>query len=270
MTGSDRIRPGRILLGSFAGLVCLFLMLPLLVVFPLSVSSADFLQFPPPGLSWRWFAAYLGDAGWLRATGLSIGVGVATALLSTAIGIPAAFFLVRSRARMVAVVVDKILVSPMVIPPVVVAIVAYSLFSQMQAIGSWWVLVLTHSVLALPMVVIVMTAGLREFDPVLAQAAEGLGADRLRTFALIVLPIVRPSVISAMFFAFMTSFDDLIVAVFLAGANVTLPKKMFENISFQLDPTIAAVCVLQILCVLVGGGLWLLWRAALKRKGLQA
>lgn len=267
-----RTGPFRVALATFSGVVFAFLLLPLLVVFPLSLSSAEFLQFPPPGWSLRWFEAFLGSPSWIEATLRSIGIGLATATLASLLGIPAAFFLVRTPSRAFAAVFDKILVAPMIVPPVVIAVVAYGLFSRMQLIGSWWILTAAHTVLALPLVVVVVTAGLREFDRSLENAALGLGAGRIEAFFLIVFPIIRPSVVSGFFFAFMTSFDDLIVAIFLAGGNMTLPKKMFENISFALDPTIAAVCVLQILCLVVGGAIWrgLLWRQRSRRIRVSA
>lgn len=247
----------RFFLAAFSVLVLAFLMLPLLIVFPLSFSSAEFLEFPPPGWSLRWFSAYFGSVSWMNATWLSVGVGLATATLAVVLGIPVSFFLVRSKSRRLSSVIDKLMVSPMIIPPVVTAIVAYSLFANVRMIGHPVVLVLTHTVLALPLVVIVMTAAIKEFDISLEQAAAGMGASRSKIFWQIVFPIIRPSVMSAFFFAFMASFDDLIVAIFLAGANMTLPKKMFENISFQLDPTIAAICVVQIVCILVGAVIWM-------------
>ncbi|WP_118136898.1 ABC transporter permease [Oceanicella sp. SM1341] len=250
-------RAFRILLTGFSVLVFVFLMLPLAVIVPLSFSGAEYLEFPPRSLSLRWYESYFGSAQWIDATLLSIGVGLATATLATVLGFPAALFITRCRARVVAMVLDKVLVAPMIIPPVVIAIVTYSLFSRMQAIGSWWALVLAHTLLALPLVVIVLTAGLRALDRSLEQAALGLGAGWGNTYRLIVFPIIRPSLVSAFFFAFMASFDDLIVALFLAGSNMTLPKKMFENIGYQLDPTIAAVCVIQVACILAGGALWL-------------
>jgi putative spermidine/putrescine transport system permease protein len=119
----------------------------------------------------------------------------------------------------------------------------------LKLIGAWYGLVVAHTVLALPFVVLVMTAGLRDFDRGLEQAAAGLGASRWRTLLRITLPLLRPSLVSAGLLAFISSFDEVVVALFLAGANMTLPKKMFDNIMMEIDPTIAAVSVMQILLV---------------------
>jgi putative spermidine/putrescine transport system permease protein len=144
----------------------------------------------------------------------------------------------------------------LIIPSIVTAIVVYRLFASYQMIGTRTGLVLGHTILALPFVVVVVSAALRTFDPALEDAAMGLGAGRLRAVLYVTLPQLRPSIMSGAFFAFMASFVDLILALYLSGANMTLPRKTFENILFAIDPTIAAVSVLQILFVVVLGAAW--------------
>ena len=227
-----------------------FLMLPLLVVFPISFSSAAYMQFPPPGLSWQWYERYLDDPQWIDATVRSLYVGVATAILAVVLGVPLAFSLVRGRfpGRWL---LDRIALAPLIVPTIILSISVYGLFAKLKLIGEWYGLVIAHTVLALPFVVLVMAAGLRDFDRALEQAAEGLGASRARTLLRITLPLLRPSLVSAGLLAFISSFDELVVALFLAGPNMTLPKKMFDNIMMEIDPTIAAVSVMQILLVSV-------------------
>jgi putative spermidine/putrescine transport system permease protein len=135
------------------------------------------------------------------------------------------------------------------VPTIILSVAVYGLFARLKLIGEWYGLVVAHTVLALPFVVLVMGAGLRDFDRALEQAAEGLGASRWQTLRRITLPILRPSLVSAGLLAFITSFDEVVVALFLSGANMTLPKKMFDNILMEIDPTIAAVSVIQILLV---------------------
>lgn len=227
-----------------------FLMLPLLVVFPISLSSAAYMQFPPPGLSWQWYERYLDDPQWIDATVRSLYIGVATAILALALGVPLAFSLARGRfpGRWL---LDRIALAPLIVPAIILSISVYGLFAKLKLIGEWYGLVIAHTVLALPFVVLVMAAGLRDFDRALEQAAEGLGASRARTLLRITLPLLRPSLVSAGLLAFISSFDELVVALFLAGPNMTLPKKMFDNIMMEIDPTIAAVSVMQILLVSV-------------------
>jgi len=230
------------------GLIYFFLMLPLLVVFPISLSSAPYMQFPPPGLSWQWYERFLDDPQWIDATWRSLYIGAATAVLALALGVPLAFSLVRGTFRGRALL-DRLALAPIIVPTIILSVAVYGLFAKLKLIGAWYGLVVAHTVLALPFVVLVMAAGLRDFDRRLEQAAEGLGASRRRTLGRITLPLLRPSLVSAGLLAFISSFDELVVALFLAGPNMTLPKKMFDNILMEIDPTIAAVSVMQILLV---------------------
>ncbi len=228
--------------------VYIFLMLPLLVVFPISLSSAAYMQFPPPGLSWQWYERYFDDPQWIDATVRSLYIGAATAILALALGVPLAFSLVRTKF-IGRVLVDRLALAPLIVPTIILSVSLYGLFARLKLIGEWYGLVIAHTVLALPFVVLVMSAGLRDFDRGLEQAAEGLGASRVRTLLRVTLPLLRPSLVSAGLLAFISSFDELVVALFLAGPNMTLPKKMFDNILMEIDPTIAAVSVMQILLV---------------------
>lgn len=229
-------------------LIYFFLMLPLLVVFPISLSSAPYMQFPPPGFSWQWYERYLDDPQWIDATWRSLYIGGATAVLALALGVPLAFALVRGKffGR---TILDRVALAPIIVPHIIFAVAVYGLFAKLKLIGTWYGLVVGHTVLALPFVVLVVAAGLRDLDRSLEQAAEGLGASRWQTLRKVTLPLLRPSLVSAGLLAFISSFDEVVVALFLAGANMTLPKKMFDNIMMEIDPTIAAVSVMQIVLV---------------------
>ncbi len=248
---------GRKFLIAACAAIYFFLMLPLLVVFPISLSSAPYMQFPPPGLSWQWYSRYFNDPQWIEATIRSLQIGFATSVLALALGVPLSFSLVRGKfpARQL---LDRLTMAPIVVPTIIFSVAIYGLFAKMKLIGEWYGLALAHTVLALPFVVLVMISGLRDFDRTLEQAAEGLGASRIETLRRITLPILRPSLISAGLLAFISSFDEVVVALFLSGARMTLPKKMFDNILMEIDPTIAAVSVMQIL--LVGVVLFLISR----------
>lgn len=241
---------GRITLRVFACLVFLFLFLPIAIVFPLSVSSAQYLQFPPPGFSWQWFANYFGDPDWIDATVRSLEVATATVVLSLATGLPLAYALVRGKFPGRAVL-DRVMATPMIVPAIIFSVAIYGLFARLKLIGTWYGLAIAHTILALPFVLIVAKAGLAGLDRNLEAAAQGLGAGRFTTIRRIVLPQIGPSLISAALLAFITSFDELVVALFLAGSEMTLPKKMFDNIRMEIDPTIAAISVLQILMIAV-------------------
>jgi len=235
-------------LRAWCALVFAFLMAPLAVVFPISLSSSSYLQFPPPGWSWRWYEAYFADPTWMEATWRSLKVAACTTALATVLGTMLAFSLVRGRYAGKALLNQASLL-PLVVPVIVYSIAVYAMFGYFKLIGLWQVIVLGHTVQAIPFVVIVVGAALRTFDTAQEHAAMSLGASRLIAIWRVTLPQIRPSLISAAFLAFISSFDELVVAMFLGGSNMTLPKKMFDNIVNEIDPTIAAVSVVQILLV---------------------
>src|SRR5690349_4643108 len=169
---------GRALLRVVSGLVFAFLMLPLLVLFPISFSSGTYLRFPPPGFSLKWYARYFADSAWIDATFRSFQIGGATTVLALALGLPLAFGLARGRFRGRSLIENGIS-APIIVPHIVLSIAIYGLFSRLGLIGEWYGVAVAHTVLALPFVVIVLLAGLRDFDPNLELAARGLGAGRL-------------------------------------------------------------------------------------------
>jgi putative spermidine/putrescine transport system permease protein len=238
----------RRLLTIYCCAVFFFLMLPILVVFPLSFSSASYLQFPPPGFSWQWYERYLETPAWIDVTIVSIKVAVGTTILATLLGTMAAFSLVRGKypGRNW---VDRLVAAPIIVPNIIIAVAIYGLFAKMHLIGNWFGVMVGHTVYAIPFVVLVVGAALRTFDTAQEQAAMGLGASRLKAVWRVTLPQIKPAIVSGAFLAFITSFDELIIGLFLSGSNMTLPKKMFENIISEIDPTISAVSVLQIILV---------------------
>jgi ABC-type spermidine/putrescine transport system permease subunit II len=240
----------RIGLYVWCGLVFFFLMMPLLIVFPISFSSSPYLQFPPPGWSMRWYLAYLNDPVWIASTLRSLKVAATSMTFATVLGTLLAFSLVRGRYPGKEIV-NQIAAAPLIVPTIIYSVAVYGLFARLKLIGDWRGIVLGHTVHAIPYVVLVVGAALRTFDVSLEQAAMGLGASRLRAVWRVTLPQIRPALLSAMFLAFISSFDELVIAMFLGGSNMTLPKKMFDNILNAIDPTIASVSVLQILLVSV-------------------
>jgi putative spermidine/putrescine transport system permease protein len=251
-----RGRLGRLVLILFCALVFLFLMLPLLIIFPISFSSAAYLRFPPPGFSWQWYVNYLTDPSWIDATLLSLGIALATTGLALLTGVPLAFALTRA-PFLGRVLIERAVAVPIIVPTIILSIAIYGLFAELRLIGTWYGIMIAHTMLALPFVVIVVTSGLKSFDLDTELAARGLGASTWQAVRRVTLPQIQPSLVSAALLAFITSFDELVIAMFLSGANMTLPKKMFDNIRMEIDPTIAAISALQILFVgilmVVGG-----------------
>jgi putative spermidine/putrescine transport system permease protein len=243
------------------GLILLVMIAPIVVVVLLSFSSASYLTFPPPALGIRWYREYLGSRDWLAATWLSLEVAVVVVILSTVLGTLATLGLARlpRAARMLA---TGLVLSPLIVPVIIVAIGMYYAFARYGLVGTPAGLILAHTCLAVPFVVTSVGASLAGFDRRLEMAALSLGATPFGTFRQVTLPLIMPGVLAGALFAFITSFDELVVSLFLSGANaVTLPRRMWEDLRYALDPTIAAVSTLTIV-VTLAPLLWSRWARA--------
>jgi putative spermidine/putrescine transport system permease protein len=236
----------RYLLYLFCGLVFFYLLLPIFIVVPLSFSSAKYMTFPPPGWSLQWYERYFHVRQWTEATLTSMQVALATTLLATILGTLASLALVRYSFRG-KTLINAIIMAPMIMPIIITAIAVYGVYVDLQLIGSKFGLILAHTVLAIPIVVTTVTATLRGFDRSLEHAAAVMGAGPIRTFFRVTLPIIQPGVLSGAIFAFITSFDEVVVTLFIAGSTaITLPKQMWDGIRQDVDPTNAAVSSLLI------------------------
>ncbi len=236
-------------------IILLFLAFPIVVVVVASFSSASYLSFPPPAFGLRWYREYLGSKDWLDATWLSLAVAASVVILSTLLGTLASLGLPRLPPMLRAVATGMVL-SPLIVPVIVVAIGMYYAFSRFGLVGTPVGLVLAHTCLAAPFVVTSVSASLAGFDRRLERAALSLGATPWATFRQVTLPLIAPGVAVGALFAFITSFDELVVALFLSGSGaVTLPRRMWEDLRFAIDPTIAAVSTVTIglTCVLLYG-----------------
>jgi putative spermidine/putrescine transport system permease protein len=239
-------------------LILLVMIAPIVVVIVLSFSSAGYLTFPPPAFGVRWYWVYLGSRDWLAATALSIEVAIAVVVLSTILGTLAAMGLARLPAT-VRLLAAGLILSPLIMPVIIVAIGLYYAFARFGLVGTPLGLVLAHTCLAVPFVVTSVGASLARLDRRLEMASLGLGATPFGTFRQVTLPLILPGVLVGALFAFITSFDELVVALFLSGADaVTLPRRMWEDLRYALDPTIAAVSTLTIV-VTVPPLLWAHW-----------
>ena len=225
----------------FCALVFFYLIMPIFIVIPMSFSSSMFLKFPPPGFSLQWYKNYLTSRDWMEATWVSIRVASATTFIATFLGTLLAFALVRGRFRGKNLIYS-FAVSPMIVPLIIVAIAVYFFYAKIHLVGTLSGMIAAHTLLATPFVLVIVTSTLKGFDETLERASLSLGANPLKTFLLVTLPIIKPGVISGAFFAFITSFDELVVAIFVAGTHaVTLPKRMWDGIRLEIDPTISAV-----------------------------
>lgn len=244
-----------------AVLVAAFLLAPVLIIVPMSFSTALSLQFPPPGYGLGYYRQYFTDPRWLSPTLNSFLIATGTMLLTLAIVIPASFALVRHRFRMKGLV-NLLLMSPMIIPLVVSALAYYSALGRLRLTGTHLGVILAHTALCIPLALLAITAALKGFDPNLERAAMSAGAGPLRTFWWVTLPLLRPGILVGALFAFLHSFDETVVAVFIAGRDATtLPKKMFESIRLETDPVISVVSTLLFSLVALGSLVGLLARA---------
>jgi putative spermidine/putrescine transport system permease protein len=223
-----------------------FLALPILIVVVLSFSSASYLTFPPPGFGVRWYRAYLDSRDWLESTWLSIIVASCVVALATVLGTLAALGLRHLTGAMRAAI-GALVLSPLIVPGIVMSIGIYYVFAAYRLVGTPAGLVLAHTCLAVPFVVTSVSVSLAGLDHRLEQAAQNLGATPWGTFHQITLPLMLPGVLVGALFAFITSFDELIIALFLSGSGaITLPRRMWDDLRFAIDPTIAAVSTLTI------------------------
>lgn len=240
-----------ILLWIVSGLIMLFLIAPSLVVIPMSFSSADILSFPPPGFSLRWYEQFFGRPEWQLATRNSVIVGILATLTATLLGTAAALGLTRERVPLRDFVTTLFLM-PMVVPVIVTAVAVYRMYARIELVGTIIGLVLAHTVLALPFVIINVSAVLQGLDIRIEHAARSLGATPLQTFRYVTLPLIRPGILAAALFAFLSSFDELVVALFISGDRaITLPVRMWSGLRFEINPTVAAISTILIALTLV-------------------
>ncbi|MCP1986721.1 MULTISPECIES: ABC transporter permease [unclassified Bradyrhizobium] len=252
------------------GAVLLFLMAPILVIIPLSFNSVPFFTYPMPGLSLRWYEEFFLTSRWQGALHNSIVVAVSVTLLSTVLGTLAALGLSRPNFPWRTAVIS-LLISPMVVPVVITAVAVYFFYADVGLLNTYTGLILAHTTLATPFVVITVTATLKGFDQSLTRAAAGLGAPPITVFFKIILPLILPGMISGALFAFITSFDEVVLALFVASVEQrTLPRVMFSGIREEISPTIiAAATVLTLFSVTMLTTVELLRRRSERLRGIR-
>lgn len=236
---------------AFCCLAMVLLIGPTLVVIPISFSSANFLSYPLPGFSLQWYEKVLAPRPWMSALANSLIVGLGAMVLATILGTLAALGLSRSQLPARSTLLG-IIISPMVVPVVISGVGMYFLFARLGLVASFTGMILAHAVLGVPFVVITVTATLRNFDPNLVRAAATLGASPLRAFFTVTLPLIAPGVFSGALFAFVFSFDEVVVALFISGPDQrTLPRQMFDGLRDNIDPAILAMSTLLVLISIV-------------------
>ena len=244
----------RLWLYIFSYIILFLLIVPSLVVIPMSFSASQYLEFPPKEWSLRWYENYFfswkvenGFNDWMQATWTSFKVAVLTILVAVPVGTMAAYGLVNSNSQ-ITKILFPIFISPMMVPIILVAIGLFYFFVQFKLVGSILGLVLGHSLVAMPLVLIIVFSALKNYDMNQEKVARSLGATRFRAFTEITLPQIKFSLISASLIAFLTSFDEIIISLFVAGGdNSTVTRSMFLALRDQIDPTIAAISTILII-----------------------
>lgn len=241
--------PWRAIVNCFAAVLVGYFVLPLAVVIPVSFIGEPYLHFPPDTLSLRWYRSVSQDPLWRTAAINSLAVGVTATFIATFAGLPLAFALARSRisARVKGLVVLVSLL-PAIVPPIVLSVGIFVWYLDVQVVGNPLALSAAHAVLGLPFIVVIATAALRDFDMRTEQAARTLGASQLRAIKTITIPIVSSAIAGALLFAFLQSFDELLIARSVAGSNgTTLPMAMWNGARQEVSPALAVVSVASIL-----------------------
>lgn len=261
---SDPVTPTQITRGQrlwlylLVGAIALFLVVPCLLVVPMSFSGGSYLEFPPRSLSLRWYRAFLGSPEWQQATLVSLKSAGLTTVFATVLGTAAAWG-IHQRTNLFAHGLRGLFMLPMLVPLILIAIGLFFLYSRLGLNGTLAGLVLAHTMLALPFVVIAVGNGLASYDMSQHKVAQSLGANGLVAFFTVTLPQIRISVLSGAVFAFITSFDEVVVGLFIAsGSNETLARRMFSNIRDQVDPTVAAISSLLVGMVVIGMAVFML------------
>lgn len=256
-------------------LIFFFLIAPIFVIMPLSFNAEPYFTYPMPGYSLRWYDVIFGDSPqsilWQRAIKNSVIIGFSATLLATALGTVAALGLSRANFPLKGVVM-AVLISPIVVPIVITAVGMFYFYAQIGLASTIPGIILAHTALGVPFVVITVTATLVGFNQNLVRAGSSLGAGPARVFFKVTLPLILPGVVSGALFAFATSWDELVVVLFLASAEQhTIPRRMWSGIRELIDPTIAAAATLLIfLSILLMVTMEILRRRSERLRGIKA
>lgn len=245
MSVTASIRPNRIV-RFVAWCAIAFLMAPIPIIILVSFSSAQYLTFPPPGFSLQWYERFLGSSEWVHSIWISFQVAVFSAVLTMVLATMAAIPMVRADISRKSLIY-AILLAPMIVPVIITAIALYFVFAKAGLTGTVLSITIGHTIVVLPLAFVVLSSTLQGLDPRLEKAAISLGASPLVAFRKITLPLLTPGILSAGLFSFLTSFDELIIPLFLGGPTTqTLAVRIWNSVVMEIEPTISAVAVLLI------------------------
>ena len=248
---TDQTAASRWLGNSFLVAVLGFLLLPLLVIIPASFIDARYLEFPPAKLSLRWYDTFFSSDPWLVAVSNSLQIATITTAVSVAIGTMAALGLARGRFVGRQAIVAMFL-APIIIPQILIGIGLYGLYLRLGVVGTLPGVVAAHAVLAMPYTILLVSDSLRQLDPDIERASRIFGATAFQPFFLMTLPQIKPALFASAVFSFFVSFDELVVTLFIKGSMETLPTRIWNDLKFEINPTIAAVASLLVSLTMAG------------------
>lgn len=258
-------------------LIFLFLIFPILVIVPLSFNALPYFTFTkemlsldPAGYSLRWYQALLGSEEWLFSIRNSFIISISSTIISTSLGTLAALGLSRRHMPLRAPI-TALLISPMIVPLIITAAALFSFYARVNLANTFFAIIMSHVVLGTPFVVITVTAAMSSFDEQLIRASQSLGANQVTTFFKIIMPLLLPGVIAGALFAFITSLDEVVVVIFLAGPEQTpMTVRMFSGLREEISPTILALAsILVAFSIVLLSVMELLRRRGEKMRGIK-
>jgi putative spermidine/putrescine transport system permease protein len=262
MSARDPMQPSRWTLGT-SWLVLALLILPMTVVLPVSMTDKSYLSLPEHGLSLQHYARLFSSSEWLSSFGQSAVIGVVSTLIAVAAGALATIGCWQLGSGL-ATPIRVLLLLPLIVPSVVYALGIYRLFISLDLLDTYLGVILAHAVTGIPYVVITTSASLTSFDPALLRAARGLGATRMQALRKVLLPNIAPGIVSGAILAFIHSWDEIVIVLFVASRSITtVPRRIWDGINDQLDPIIAAVATVMVIVSM----LLLLLKQVASRKG---
>ena len=230
-----------------SGLVLLFLILPVLIIIPMSFGGSAYLEFPPRSFSVRWYQAFFSDSEWLHGAWNSLRIAVGTTIIASLLGISAAVGITSRAMQKGSAFINVILLIPMILPSIIVAVAMYMTYGQWKLVGTFTGLIVAHTCIAIPMVVTLVSASLYGIDINLYNAARSLGANHFTALRKVVLPLIKPAILTSMLFAFITSFDESVISIFIAKQQTTtLPKMIFNSLKYEISPAVSSVSAILI------------------------
>lgn len=231
-------------------LILAVIILPAIIIIPQAFTAANFFQYPINEFSLKWFEKFFANSEWVTGLERSLCIAVVTAILATTIGTMAAVAMQKLEFKGKSVFMS-LMIAPMVVPVIIIGVALYSSFAKIGLTNTFPGLVLAHTLLAIPMVFVTMSSGFANVNENLELAALSMGAKPLEAFLKVVLPTVKPSLVSSILFAFVTSLDEVVVTIFVSGANTkTLTMVMWENMRTTINPTLAVAAVFLIILTL--------------------